>query len=418
MLRAAAARFGGWTVEHVHDGHWEALAWRRTAGCAKSIQDDGGTVGVRRGVDANGNCRAYFAGVIRCGSVWLCPVCTTTIRAHRADEVQALANAHVEAGGRLQMLTLTVRHHRTTPLLELYLALRAAYQSLQQSARWRSFRTAMVGQTVTVESTLGENGFHVHLHVLLLWEPTSLGCHRRRTRAMNVWGPHAWAERVERRLGERPSDERGWHLLDLNASSARYVAKITGEVTRGDYKSSDALDVMLTGVADGEAEACARYMEWADVMPGKRMIRFSPGLRELYLGEAPELSDDEVVNLDRKGELIGELDRPDYLGLLVATKSKPMPGAPRFLSTVEDTGCHPLMRPVTRCEERDPVDLRTKVASARRLSVGVSAVPLVLSPPWLRQAEHAQVSRSRPNVWERSASVVDLLDRCARSSVS
>jgi hypothetical protein len=201
--------------------------------------------------------------------------------------------------------------------------------------------------------------------------------------------------------------------MDLDASSARYVAKITGEVTRGDYKSSDALDVMLSGVVADDRQMCARYVEWSEVMPGKRMIRFSPGLRELYLGGVPELSDQEVVDLDQGGDTIGELDRLDYLGLLVGTKSRPMPSAPRFLAQVEDTGTHPLLRPVAPVVPSVALDLATKVGKSRGLSQGSTTVPLVLAPVWLRQAEHARLTGGRERPWERSPMVLELLERCA-----
>lgn len=394
-LRAAAARFGGWSVEHTYGGDWDLLPWRATAGCSRSILADDGTVVVRCGTSEDGSRRAYFAGVRRCGSVWLCPVCTATIRSHRADEVGTLADAHQAAGGRQSMLTLTVRHHHDTPLEKLYDSIRKAYTSLQQSARWRDYREQMVGQTVTVESTLGDNGFHVHLHVLLLWKAgTSDGAHRRRLSSLRTWGGPAWAERVERRLGERPSDRRGFHVMDMAASSARYVAKIAGEITRGDYKSSDALDVMLRGVLAHDARMSARYVEWATVMPGKRMIRFSPGLRELYLGTTPELTDEEVVNLDPGSPDVGELSRADYLSLTVATKSKPIPGAPRFLEIIEDTGWHPMLTG-SSIEEPWPA---SRLAVSVELSRGLG---------FCDQNDEVAGKLQRP--WERSPKVAALL---------
>ena len=193
-MRAASARFGGWSVEHVYGGDWSKLPWRAASGCARSSLHEDGSVAVRCGESPDGSPRAYFAGVRRCGSVWLCPVCTATIRAHRADEVNAIARAHSDSGGTVSMLTLTLRHEVGSHLDDLYAALRGAFTSLQQSVQWRRLRAEMVGVTVTVECTLGDAGWHVHLHVLLLWADTSTrdeDHHDRRMAAVRAWGPRA-----------------------------------------------------------------------------------------------------------------------------------------------------------------------------------------------------------------------------------
>lgn len=397
VLRAASARYGGWAVENLYGGEWADLPWRAAAGCARSILSDDGTVGVRCGEADDGSVRAYFSGVRKCGSVWLCPVCTTTIRAHRAQEVGLIAAAHTAAGGTLSMATFTVRHTRAMSLETVYGALRGAFTSFQQSAAWRRFREDMTGTTVSVEVTEGDNGWHCHLHVLLLWQPgDSDGVRRRRLRSLKRFAPRAWAERVERKLGLRPSDRRGFHVTNIDASAAKYVSKIAAEVTRGDYKSRDALDVLLNGVLAGDSAACARFAEWATVMPGKRMIRFSPGLRELYLPTTPELSDTEAANVDlQQAPLLGELAREDYLALMVATRAKPIPGSSRFLVTVERTGWHPILRAPRKAEGAPPAaNVWERVRLARRLGVNSGG------PPTITKA------------WERSTVVADLLARC------
>ena len=51
---------------------------------------------------------AYYRGLLRCGSVWECPVCALQIRAERADELKRAVECW--GHGNVAMLSLTVRH--------------------------------------------------------------------------------------------------------------------------------------------------------------------------------------------------------------------------------------------------------------------------------------------------------------------
>jgi hypothetical protein len=273
------------------------------------IADDG-EIGLRL-VQGDDGPAAFITGVQRCGSVWCCPVCTAVIRARRSMEIAAAATAHVANGGTLGMLTLTVRHDATMPLQDSIKALQGAWEALQQRRAWRGDRDNMVGLIASKEVTYGANGWHPHLHVLVLWAPDAGD----RGPALETWAQQAWPELVARRLGKRPN-HHGVHYLDLAADSAPYVVKIAQETARGDHKTSDVLPQLLDGLEDGEAGTAARWLEWCDTMKGRRMLVWSKGLRAQLLPDVDELTDDEIVQQDVDGTLVGTVARETFRRLV------------------------------------------------------------------------------------------------------
>ena len=74
------------------------------------------------------------------------------------------------------MVTLTARHGRDTGLAEFLHGLREAKRRLAQRQEWR--RLPLAGSVTALEVTHGNrNGFHAHLHVLVLMNGSPVdGC--------------------------------------------------------------------------------------------------------------------------------------------------------------------------------------------------------------------------------------------------
>ncbi|GAI79442.1 unnamed protein product, partial [marine sediment metagenome] len=73
-------------------------------------------------------------------------------------------------GGRLLMGTLTMRHHKGHRLSSEWDALASSWDSVIRSQVWKRWkdRLGMVGNLRVVEVTDGDNGWHAHLHLVLL----------------------------------------------------------------------------------------------------------------------------------------------------------------------------------------------------------------------------------------------------------
>jgi hypothetical protein len=85
--------------------------WRITGdaackGCGRSLMDPAS--GVIVGQTAAGT--AVVLGVMRCGRIWLCPVCAATIRHKRAEEITQAVVEWIRRGGIAYLVTLTARH--------------------------------------------------------------------------------------------------------------------------------------------------------------------------------------------------------------------------------------------------------------------------------------------------------------------
>ncbi len=118
-----------------------------------------------------GNWRSSWSGLMTCGKIWTCPVCSARLRAKRLAKVKA---ALVGMGGRWQMLTFTIRHHDGEELRPMFdkmmLALAKMRRGRSVRAIWLRAVTASIRAT---EVKFGRHGFHPHLHILLRVLPLS-----------------------------------------------------------------------------------------------------------------------------------------------------------------------------------------------------------------------------------------------------
>lgn len=339
--RAVLARAGAWAADRA--GSWEAVPWARTAGCGLIVTGDCVEIHVRQGDDG---ATAYPVGVSTCSSVWLCPVCSAKIRTRRALDVRVAAALHVKRGGRLVMMTLTVRHGPEHALAALMDTEADAWRSLQRDARWRELRKELAGQIRSWEIThgLSEVGgsWHPHFHVLLFVMPGAMphvpGVEDRRLRDGSHegwyfelgWIADAWANRVEARLGARP-DSHGFHVMELDASAAEYVSKIADETARADLKSgSRSVYGIVDALEAGESWAVRAWHEYATATKGRRAIQWSRGLRD-YFGLGVEKSDEEIVVDDDAGGTCVEIVEKRKWGRLVRSEYGQTPPIVRVL---------------------------------------------------------------------------------------
>lgn len=310
-------------------GTWE-IDGRRQAGCGRCSID--GTVELHAAHGDDGP-NAYPVGVQSCGSVWACPPCAAKIRARRSIEVQLAASRHTDAGGTLAMLTLTVRHNRGHDLEDLVVGLREAWRSIQRRSRYRPAREAMAGTITALEVTQGPNGWHPHLHLLLLLD----GDGGQVLDDLHEWLPEAWRHAVARRLDVAPDLAHGVHLMRLGADSAAYIAKIGDETTRADLKT-DARSpfALLDAVEDGEAEAVARWLAYCRAMKGRRSIVWSDGLRARLLPDVEDHTDEELAALDVDGQVLEVVEGATWFGLAMRRTTAGVVQAVAMLEAWED----------------------------------------------------------------------------------
>ncbi len=117
--------------------------------------------------------KAFYTGLMACGSVWHCPVCSSKVSERRRTELQCALMAAAALGWKVHFVTLTVPHGVGDDL--------AVIRSLQQKAlqRMNSGKNRLKnlferegvechGFIRAYEITHGKaHGFHPHFHILL-----------------------------------------------------------------------------------------------------------------------------------------------------------------------------------------------------------------------------------------------------------
>lgn len=337
-------------------GSWEGVAGRRTAACGVALVPGFDGVEVRAKLDDGDRCYAYVVGTQTCGSVWGCPTCEAKIRHGRATEIEEGARIHTANGGRLLMVTLTLRHQKADPLADLITGLRDAWRNVQQSKAWRPLRSDLLGIVTAMEITMGPNGWHPHLHLLLFVRSgVSVEVLADELRA---WMPAAWKASVAGELAVSPNLQHGCHVQALDADAAAYVSKIADETARGDLKSDarnpmglvDLLDLDAladTEHADHQAahQALGKWSEYVKATKGRSSVRWSRGLRvALGIGadetnEADAVAGDEALAAaDEGGALVEVLDHRQWLRMSRTRDETGVLLAVRHLEAVERAG--------------------------------------------------------------------------------
>ncbi|MEZ0494666.1 protein rep, partial [Kineococcus sp. TBRC 1896] len=292
---------------------WRESSLSRVRKCGRVRRGD--LVAVRRGPNGAG-----FSGLTTCGSPWACPVCNAKIAAVRRLEVGAAVAAWMARGGAVLFVTRTLRHHRGHQLAQLWDGLAGAWRSMLGGKAWQTRKTALGlhGLVRVVETTTGDNGWHVHVHALLF---ISGDVSDDQVADFGGWSAARWSRAVVRQGLPAPlavgQDVRV--IRDVRDSAlADYLAKMDESGRDADAlglelthtQSKQARDVhatrpvwdLLTDVEKGDADALDRWHEWERVSKGRKQLMWSPGLRRDLLGAAPERSDEDIAGQDHHGE--------------------------------------------------------------------------------------------------------------------
>ncbi len=256
---------------------WQAFSLKAVRCCGRVLHndavgdpDDGqGVVIKRREVD--GRMVASLHGLMTCGSVWACPRCSAVIANTRAAEIGATVRECYRRGGRVYLLTLTMRHSRRDGLADLWDSLSTAWRSVFGTRNWTGQKERMVqrrrglallpeimgdaerfdiaGVTRVVEATygkpeLGGHGWHLHIHALV-FSVTSLSS--------------GLIEGIERTLGRGVNHD--W--LARNVFAARIHQRWSQGLAKAGCQMPGSVAVDVREIDDEGAEYVGRYLSKA-----------------------------------------------------------------------------------------------------------------------------------------------------------
>lgn len=340
-------------IRRAERGDARAMLWKhsklnRVRRCGRVQIAGAVSVVVTEGPD--GKRTAGYSGLEHCGSIWACPSCSAQIHHRRELLIAELLHRWDACGGRVALVTMTVRHDAGHGLLELFDTVTQAWKAASGSPAWQKmqaeFGTEMqLGKWKSrrripiirvIEITWGEHGWHVHVHALLLLpdgvtqadvEKIGAGMWQRWNDTAVKRGLRSGLEWVrDKRTGELK--RVGWQaeLVKGDPSSAlgKYFSKAVYELTGSRFKEAAHGNLTPMGILaklqahrsgmsctnpaeDGSDCECARltdaeyrrlwraWREYEQATLGRRAYAFPPGVMDL-LGLGPEwMPDDQTI---------------------------------------------------------------------------------------------------------------------------
>ena len=239
---------------------------------------------------------AFFSGLMSCGSVWLCPVCSSKISERRRTELSlAIERAHAQ-GWKVYLLTLTVPHGLGDDLKPMLNKLKKSWKRMREHRDGQKVQAAvgLQGHVRAFEVTDGQNGFHPHFHALLFLD-TDLTPEQVNALYSPLWRRHCVAVGLP-----EPSEAHGCRV-DGGEKAAQYVGKwgLSEEMTKSHLKKAkkgDSMWDLLRKWADNrDARAIARFRLFYEAFKGERQLVWSKKVRQLLqLGE--ELTDEALAH--------------------------------------------------------------------------------------------------------------------------
>lgn len=254
--------------------------------------------------------RAFYGGLLVCGSVWTCPVCAAKISEKRRRELELGFSQHKENGGYISMLTLTVSHHRTDKLKDTLANFSKANTRFTSGSVFQNIRKeiGLIGRVRVLEVTHGINGFHPHAHIAL-FHTNEIDPEELKDKMYRLW------EKACNAFGLQTSYDYGLDLQD-GSEAERYMSKhgtwsLEQELSKAHIKkakngSLSPFDFLRMYLQTEDEEYILLFREYAKYFKGKRQIHWSRGLKSRF--DLEEKTDEELAK--------EKLEEADLLGLL------------------------------------------------------------------------------------------------------
>lgn len=257
---------------------------------------------------------AGFAGVSTCGSVWACPVCAAKVSARRQEELAAVLKHAAANGYHAAMMTFTVRHRKGQSLKKVWGAVSKGWDRVVSGKKWKSDKEkySVQGYVRAVEVTHGANGWHVHVHTVVIFggaaeNATTLG--------LGMW--NRWCSGIESAGFTALEESGGFDLQVLKGDMGaigRYLAKqadaLAQETTLGAFKDGrkknrTPFQIAQAFAETGDLEDLEIWHEWERVSKGKRQLTWSRGLREW--AQLEEEQSDEDIAAEELGSSVDDV---------------------------------------------------------------------------------------------------------------
>jgi hypothetical protein len=258
----------------------------------------------------------FFGGLQTCGSVWHCPVCAAKISEKRVSEVQHAIDYCKEQGGFVSFITRTVPHSQNDNLKGILERFRQAEKLYKGSRYYRSTLASFgsFGQIKVFEITVGVNGWHLHVHEIMLHHESSIDDFYQCLES-NLYS--LWSSAAVDAGFELPSRAHGLQVQNGDFA-ASYIAKF-GKEPKNNWSSSRELtkqhikrsksgfspfDLMRYQRDSPQPFILQLITEYGEAMHRARQLIWSRGLKKLVC--LVEFTDAEIAaQMDETAALLG-----------------------------------------------------------------------------------------------------------------
>jgi len=267
--------------------------------------------------------KAHYAGLVRCGSVWLDPVCASKVGERRRAELSAAVVTAKAMGWKVYLMTCTVPHGLGDDIQAMLDQMLDAWRRLSTGRAGKELRKLfdLRGTIRTLEVTDGLNGFHPHFHALLFIGSTFS------PESVQAGFLPLWQDACVKAGLPCPSDYRGLRVDD-GSWAERYVTKwgLEDEMVRGHTKTSKGdkgmtpWDLLRDILKNRSQRSEERFRLYAEAFKGRRQLYWSNGLKA-KLG-VEEVSDEELVAIEEESAYVLADLTEDQWRAVLATNSE------------------------------------------------------------------------------------------------
>lgn len=191
--------------------------------------------------------RARALGTMKCGSAWLCPVCSTYIAERRRQELGQALEAMRDRYFCV-MVTYTIQHNANMRLKPLLTEMQKAFRYVKTGRDWQEIKSefALVGSIRAIEITYGAAGWHPHYHEMMIVELDHLrefyeGSISEYAEGLEAIMVKRWLDGLQARELSA-SEERGLKVSSTTDDVKDYIAKYGKMPLERDF-ASDAYEV-------------------------------------------------------------------------------------------------------------------------------------------------------------------------------
>lgn len=289
------------------------------------------TVGIQYSAAHQG---AHYSGLVTCGSVWACPVCTAVIQERRRGELRQLIEWAYHQGMAPAMITFTFPHVRFDRLDGLLDRQAQAFRKLRAGNVWTLFkrRSGFRGLVRSLELTHGRNGWHPHTHEIWLLQYMT----EDERREFLVFLRERWLKCcIDAGLVD-PADAAQRAAFMLHSVDVKFEVKDSEYLAKQDSSRAWGADREVVSGSGKKARAAggvhpheflirqakgdrARFMEYVDAMKGRRQLYWSPRLKKAC--GVQDIKDEVLAQESREpAEQLGELSADDWA--IIRSKGK------------------------------------------------------------------------------------------------